>query len=257
MGQDRAGSVGKYFPYGEERNNPQLPNDIVKFATYTRDSATGLDYAMNRYYNSGMGRFASPDPSRSSESLTDPGQWNRYSYVVARESGREPYGEERNNPQTSNDAVKFASYTRDSATGLDYADQRYFASGLGRFTSADPHRTGGGSGNSQGWNSYTYVENDPINFNDPAGLDMCYIGVSVWMPSGGGAIVTTPLFAPCGLSTLDAMIYTSWAAYFALQMNDVHSRTTPVSARQIAAMGAELAKKWLKGVLSARLRKAA
>ncbi len=42
---DRLGSVGKYYPYGEERNAPQLPNDQVKFATYTRDSATGNDYA--------------------------------------------------------------------------------------------------------------------------------------------------------------------------------------------------------------------
>ncbi len=49
--EDRLGSNGKYFPYGEERNYPALPNDQVKFATYTRDSATGLDYADQRYYS--------------------------------------------------------------------------------------------------------------------------------------------------------------------------------------------------------------
>ena len=63
VGQDRLGSVGKYFPYGEERSN--LPNDTVKFATYTRDSATGLDYADQRYYTSDIGRFTSPDPNRA------------------------------------------------------------------------------------------------------------------------------------------------------------------------------------------------
>ena len=60
--QDRLGSVGKYYPYGEERNSPQLPNDQVKFATYTRDSATGNDYADQRYYTSVLGRFMTPDP---------------------------------------------------------------------------------------------------------------------------------------------------------------------------------------------------
>src|SRR6202171_3728324 len=80
VGQDRLGSAGKYFPYGEERNNPQLPNDIVKFATYTRDSATGLDYADQRYYDSGQGRFMAPDPYRARVG-GDPQNWNRYSYT--------------------------------------------------------------------------------------------------------------------------------------------------------------------------------
>src|SRR5271165_1264285 len=47
VSQDRVGSFGSYFPYGEDKGTPLLPNDQVKFATYTRDSATGLDYAMN------------------------------------------------------------------------------------------------------------------------------------------------------------------------------------------------------------------
>jgi len=39
-----------------------------------------------------------------------------------------PYGDEITSPQTSSDRVKFATYTRDSFTGLDYADQRFYAS---------------------------------------------------------------------------------------------------------------------------------
>ncbi len=76
--QDRLGSVGKYYPYGEERNSPQLPNDQVKFATYTRDSATGNDYADQRYYTSVLGRFMTPDlvPGQA----TNPQSWNRYPY---------------------------------------------------------------------------------------------------------------------------------------------------------------------------------
>src|SRR5690348_13966452 len=57
--QDRLGSVGKYYPYGGERNSPPLANDQVKFANYTRDSATGLDYADddNSFYSAPLGRF--------------------------------------------------------------------------------------------------------------------------------------------------------------------------------------------------------
>ena len=57
---DRVGSFGRYYPYGEGR--PQGRYDTEEFATYTRDSAMGLDYAMNRYYNSVSGSLMTPDP---------------------------------------------------------------------------------------------------------------------------------------------------------------------------------------------------
>ena len=51
MGIDKV--VGKYFPYGQER--PSATTDgKEKFATYFRDSETGLDYAQNRYHQPGM-----------------------------------------------------------------------------------------------------------------------------------------------------------------------------------------------------------
>lgn len=81
--QDRLGSVGRYYPYGEERNSPQLPNDQVKFATYTRDSATGNDYADQRYYTSTLGRFMTPDANAGTGALTEPGNWNLYTYTGA------------------------------------------------------------------------------------------------------------------------------------------------------------------------------
>jgi RHS repeat-associated protein len=76
---DRLGSVGTYFPYGEGRGSGG-----GMFATYTRD-AGGLDYAMNRYYNSNFGRFMTADPYRATagsvNNAADPGSWNRYGYV--------------------------------------------------------------------------------------------------------------------------------------------------------------------------------
>ena len=79
--QDRLGSVGRYYPYGEERNSPPLANDQVKFATYTRDSGTGLDYADQRYYASTFGRFMTPDASQAAAKPPNPGTWNRFAYV--------------------------------------------------------------------------------------------------------------------------------------------------------------------------------
>jgi len=77
--QDRLGSNGSYYPYGEARGT--VPQDDVGFATYTNDSATGLDYADQRYYASNFGRMMSPDPYKASAGPKDPGSWNRYSYV--------------------------------------------------------------------------------------------------------------------------------------------------------------------------------
>ncbi len=77
---DRLGSIGKYFPYGQER--PSATTDgKEKFATYFRDSETGLDYAQNRYHQPGMGRFMTPDPYKASGGPSDPGSWNRYAYT--------------------------------------------------------------------------------------------------------------------------------------------------------------------------------
>jgi RHS repeat-associated protein len=84
LGSVRSGGPGNLgyqaqYPYGVEYS--LTANDREKYATYTRDSATGLDYAMNRYYASQWGRFLSPDPYAGSVSLRNPQSWNRYGYV--------------------------------------------------------------------------------------------------------------------------------------------------------------------------------
>jgi RHS repeat-associated protein len=104
--QDRLGSVGKYYPYGEERNSPQLPNDQVKFATYTRDSATGNDYADQRYYTSVLGRFMTPDPymatAKGAMNPTDPQSWNHYAYAGSDPANRnDPTGKDFCDDDTS------------------------------------------------------------------------------------------------------------------------------------------------------------
>ena len=78
---DRLGSVrntSRYYPFGEEQGAGTIPD---KFATYYRDSSTGLDYAHHRYYSSTQGRFTTPDPFQGSANPENPLSWNRYSYV--------------------------------------------------------------------------------------------------------------------------------------------------------------------------------
>ena len=78
-----------------------------------------------------------------------------------------PFGEELTS--TAGDHVKFGTYTRDSFTGLDYADQRFYASSLGRFNTADPTLSSAGPADPGSFNRYSYTRGDPINRRDPRG----------------------------------------------------------------------------------------
>ena len=82
---DQLGSAGTYYPWGEAKGNTN-PQDTWSYATYWRDSLTGLDYANNRYYSNQYGRFMTPDPyqgtSGGSGDADNPQSWNRYAYTV-------------------------------------------------------------------------------------------------------------------------------------------------------------------------------
>jgi RHS repeat-associated protein len=71
-----------------------------------------------------------------------------------------------------NDGVKqqFTGYERDSESGLDYAQARYFSSKHGRFTSVDPLTASASMKNPQTFNRYSYAMNSPYKFVDPLGL---------------------------------------------------------------------------------------
>ena len=75
---DENGHRAEFFPYGEAVANSLTSPDL--FATYARDSGTGLDYAGQRWYTSTYGRFTSSDHYVGSAGLGMPGSWNRYAY---------------------------------------------------------------------------------------------------------------------------------------------------------------------------------
>jgi RHS repeat-associated protein len=66
--------------------------------------------------------------------------------------------------------MQFTGHERDTESGLDYAQARYYNSKHGRFTSADPLTASATIRNPQTFNRYSYVTNSPYKFTDPLGL---------------------------------------------------------------------------------------
>ena len=73
---------------------------------------------------------------------------------------------------------QFTGYERDDETGLDYAQARYFSSGLGRFSSPDDFVNDTFVSDPQTWNLYVYVRNNPLRYVDPDGEERIKLGDS-------------------------------------------------------------------------------
>jgi RHS repeat-associated protein len=64
----------------------------------------------------------------------------------------------------------YTGYEKDTESGLEYAQARYYNSVHGRFTSVDPLTASASIKNPQTFNRYTYGLNSPYKFTDPLGL---------------------------------------------------------------------------------------
>jgi RHS repeat-associated protein len=75
---------------------------------------------------------------------------------------------------TTSAAITRQGYTFQTAlglwTGLNHMNGRVQDSVTGRFLSADPGGTD--QNNTQSWNRYTYVTNNPLTYNDPTGMEV-------------------------------------------------------------------------------------
>jgi len=81
----------------------------------------------------------------------------------------------------------FTSYDRSASTGLDYAVNRTYSSGQGRFTQVDPIGMSSATvGNPRSNNLYAYTQNMPTDFTDPSGLMMIAFVYTTceWAPDG-------------------------------------------------------------------------
>jgi len=87
--------------------------------------------------------------------------------TVVGEQGHFPYGESwyLNNSTTK---WEFTTYERDAESGNDYAQARYNANRLGRFSSPDP--LAGSITDPQSLNRYSYARDMPVMLNDPTGM---------------------------------------------------------------------------------------
>jgi RHS repeat-associated protein len=80
---------------------------------------------------------------------------------------------------------QYAQTERDEGTGLDHTWWRKYEQRSGRWTSPDPYLGSMSTGDPQSFNRYAYVQNDPVNFIDPSGLnrpgsDTRYGGGTLW-----------------------------------------------------------------------------
>ena len=84
-----------------------------------------------------------------------------------------PYGMNLNCVTTQGDVnpMHFTGKERDSETGNDFFDARYYQSPIGRFMTTDPDNAGADHKAPQSWNMYAYVRNNPTTNIDPDGLD--------------------------------------------------------------------------------------
>ncbi|HET8669063.1 MAG TPA: RHS repeat-associated core domain-containing protein, partial [Candidatus Saccharimonadales bacterium] len=110
----------------------------------------------------------------------------------------DPWGGETN--RSSNEAFqprKFTTYERDSI-GSDDAMHRRYNRWWSRFEQPDPYDGSYDLSDPQSFNRYSYVQNDPVNFVDPLGLDgLGALGDAIGRalgPIGPGTVtVTVPI----------------------------------------------------------------
>jgi RHS repeat-associated protein len=76
-------------------------------------------------------------------------------------------GNKYDDPSTRTD---YTGYEKDSESGLEFAQARYYNSQHGRFTTVDPMIASATIKNPQTFNRYSYVLNSPYKFSDPLGL---------------------------------------------------------------------------------------
>ena len=107
-----------------------------------------------------------------------------------------PFGEEIQGSSPSSEVEqRFTGQIRDTETGIDFFNARYFTAPLGRFNSADPESVGADLSDPQTWNGYGYVRNSPLALTDPSGqfLSAAAAG-SAGGPIGAGIGLVVDIF---------------------------------------------------------------
>lgn len=112
--------------------------------------------------------FVHQDPVAKSQRLTDSAG------TVVSIVELDPYGAHTNRSwQELKQPHRFTTYERDG-DGQDDAMARTYNRWWARFNQPDPYDGSYNLADPQSLNRYSYVQNDPVNFIDPSGLDFCW-----------------------------------------------------------------------------------
>jgi RHS repeat-associated protein len=138
---------------------------------YYRDNATTgetTDYVrmgshtVGRMDEAGVFTWTHSDHLGSASAATDAS-----GAIIWRESYL-PFGEAIEDPAANRDEAGFTGHIRDAATGLTYAQARYYNPVTARFLAPDP--VGFADMGPGYFNRYAYTANDPVNLVDPTGM---------------------------------------------------------------------------------------
>ncbi len=168
---------------GEESSQLSTQNGTT---TWERSNVYGAGRLLATYDATGL-HFHLTDPLGTRRVQTD-------SNGVAETACQSlPYGDQmncfqvNNAPQTADNStpLHFTGKERDTESGNDFFNARYYSSSMGRFLSPDPILQNDlRLLNPQRWNKYAYVINNPLILTDPTGKDAAYVDFS---KSAGGA----------------------------------------------------------------------
>jgi RHS repeat-associated protein len=171
--------VSETVNYGYDGEGKRVTKSIVGGATiaFVYDAQGQLTQEYGSPADSGT-QYLTSDPLGSTRLVSTisggvASAFNRSDYL--------PFGQEipstwnRSNYQLDTvQRIKFTAKERDSETGLDWFNTRYFSGAQGRFTSPDQPLNDQNPSDPQSWNLYSYVRNNPLKFTDPTGQDCVY-----------------------------------------------------------------------------------
>jgi len=121
--------------------------------TLARIDSTGSSHDLTYLHNDHLGSLSSGT--------------NRFGQISWQERYT-PFGEALTPNGVNDNKGGFTGHVKDTATGLNYMQARYYDPNIGRFLSIDPV-TFMDSGNPGSFNRYAYTFNDPVNKTDPTG----------------------------------------------------------------------------------------
>jgi RHS repeat-associated protein len=174
-------AINNYYLEGENLEAVYNEKGIVQ-AQYLRGSV--IDEIVNGYQLDATGKMVNTTYHHDAlQSVL--GQSGHEGSILASQS-YSSFGSTLSQTGTSNNAQKYTGREQDAETGFYYYRARYYDAVTGRFISEDPKGFGAGV------NFYAYVNNNPVNGNDPTGFinygDAFSSGLGI-LSSGAGAVV--------------------------------------------------------------------